>query len=295
MRLLPATLTDVGDLVVAERTPGYEAIGRWSEVKLDILKKYSGAYSKILAGQGRFTHCYIDGFAGRGKHVSRETGNIVPGSPLNALAVQPPFSHYHFVELRRGRARILRKHVADRTDVTVHQGDCNRVLTEEILPRVRFDKFCRALCFLDPYGLHLDWSVIQLAGTLGTVDLFLNFPVMDMNMNALLRHPERALPDQAERMTKFWGDDSWRTSAYAPGPQTNLFEEEREKKSNEAIVAAFCERLRAVARFEHVARPLAMRNRTNAVIYYIVFASQKSVAVGIVEDIFKRQQRSGGA
>jgi hypothetical protein len=48
-----------------------DKIGYWSEVKLDIVREYAGTYSKILAnqmykGRPRFTHCYIDGFAGRG-------------------------------------------------------------------------------------------------------------------------------------------------------------------------------------------------------------------------------------
>ena len=36
-----------------------------------------------------FSHVYIDAFAGSGQHVSRATGEFVPGSPLNALAVEP--------------------------------------------------------------------------------------------------------------------------------------------------------------------------------------------------------------
>ena len=51
--------------------------------------------------------------------------------------------------------------------------------------------FNRALCLLDPYGLHLDWDVIQQAGQSEAVDMFLNFPVMDMNRNAIWRNPEK--------------------------------------------------------------------------------------------------------
>ena len=75
----------------------YDLIGPWSEVKLEILRDCAGPYSKILVANG-FRHHYIDGFAGPGSHVSRATGEPVPGSPLNART-QPPFREYHFIDL----------------------------------------------------------------------------------------------------------------------------------------------------------------------------------------------------
>jgi three-Cys-motif partner protein len=49
-------------------------IGCWSEVKLDIIREYAAAYSKILASQSspRLKHVYVDAFAGSGVHVARE-------------------------------------------------------------------------------------------------------------------------------------------------------------------------------------------------------------------------------
>ena len=56
-----------------------------------------------------------------------------------------------------------------------------------MLPIIHYKKYNRALCLLDPYGLHLDWGVMLLAGQSRAIDLFLNFPVMDMNRNAIWR------------------------------------------------------------------------------------------------------------
>jgi three-Cys-motif partner protein len=77
----------------------FDEIGYWSEIKLDIVKDYGAAYSKILDKQRGLEHVYIDAFAGAGKHISRTTGEFVLGSPLNALAIEPRFSEYHFVDL----------------------------------------------------------------------------------------------------------------------------------------------------------------------------------------------------
>jgi len=73
-----------------------DEIGEWSELKLDILKKYAGAYCTIL--KARNLHpIYIDGFAGAGTHISKRTGELVKGSPLNALEIQPPFEELHLI------------------------------------------------------------------------------------------------------------------------------------------------------------------------------------------------------
>ena len=72
-----------------------------------------------------------------------------------------------------------------------NEGDCNQILLENVFPRVRYEDYRRGLCILDPYGLDLDWNVISRAGQMKTIDLFLNFPVADMNRNVLWRDPER--------------------------------------------------------------------------------------------------------
>jgi hypothetical protein len=79
-------------------------IGYWSEIKLDIVREYAAAYSKILAAQHRprLSHVYIDAFAGAGYHITKAHGDLVWGSPLNALLINPPFDEYHFIDLDKG-------------------------------------------------------------------------------------------------------------------------------------------------------------------------------------------------
>lgn len=262
----------------------FDEIGCWSELKLEIVKDYASAYSKILTAKN-LPHVYIDAFAGPGIHISRETGKFVPGSPTNALAVSPPFNKYYLVDLDASRAETLQEFVCNRSDVHIEAGDCNQVLVKKIFPTLGYKTYRRALCLLDPYGLQLDWSVIFQAGQLGTVDMFLNFPVMDMNRNVLWRNPDKVPPKRLERMNAYWGDSSWQNVAYSS--QWNLFGE-REKESNEAVVEGFRQRLIQVAGFKRVPEPLPMRNKKNAVVYYLFFASQVEVADKIVRDIFKK-------
>lgn len=270
----------------------FDEIGYWSEVKLDIIRSYAAEYSKILAAQARpkFLHLYIDAFAGAGVHVSQRTGEMVPGSPLNALLVEPPFHEYHLIDRDKGRAEHLRKLTKGRDGVWVYAGDCNDILLKEVFPRAQFDQYRRALCLLDPYGLTLRWDVIATAGKMKSVDLFLNFPVMDMNRNVLWQRPEGVDPANVERMNAYWGNESWRETAYAE--QGSLFGEADllKRHGNQAIVEAFRERLRKVAGFKNVVEPTPMRNSKGAVVYYLFFASQKAVANKIVKHIFKKYE-----
>ena len=273
----------------------FDEIGYWSEVKLSIIKEYAAAYSSILAVRQKpaFHHVYIDGFAGAGEHVSKETGEPVTGSPLNALAVEPPFQRYFFIDLNGDKVEHLRALVGDRDDVRILRGDCNDVLLRQVLPNVRYEDYRRGLCLLDPYGLHLDWAVIREAGRMETIDLFLNFPIMDMNRNALWRNPDGVAEEDQARMTAFWGDESWRSVVYRPGPQMGLFGTDDEKAGNEEIAAAFRQRLQDAGGFPDVPEPMPMRNSRGAIVYYLFFASQKAVAGKIVKAIFAKYGERG--
>lgn len=183
----------------------------------------------------------------------------------------------------------MREFVGERENVYIYPGDCNEILLTEVFPKVRYEDYRRGLCLLDPYGLHLNWEVMARAGHLKTIDMFLNFPIMDINRNSIWRQPERVGESGISRMNRFWGDDSWRKIAYREQP--TLFGTELVKEESSVIVDAFCERLKTSAGFARVARPLPMRYTQGAIGYYLIFASQKEVAEEIVQDIFRKYER----
>lgn len=266
-----------------------DEVGDWSELKLEILSKYASAYTTILSRKG-FHPIYIDGFAGAGQHVSKRTKELIPGSPLNALNVEPPFEEFYLVDLKQERVSNLQRLTADKRNVHIYSGDSNMLLLSEVFPKVRYEDFKRALCVLDPYGLHLAWSVIRAAAESKTIEIFLNFPVMDMNMNVLLWRPEVASQDNVARMNTFWGDDSWRSAAYSP--EDTLFGPQEEKQPNKAIAAAFRQRL-AKAGFKYVPEPAPMRNSKGAVVYYLFFAAHQETADKILRQIFDKYREEG--
>jgi len=271
--------------------PAITAIGFWSQLKLDILREYVQAYSRILSAQRSpaLYHIYIDAFAGAGVHRSRETGKLINGSPAIALQVIPSFREYHFIDLDGDKTALLRESlIEDRQDVWVYDGDANQVLLEKVFPRIRYENYRRGLCLLDPYGLHYTWEVVQAAGAMRSIELFINFPIADINRNILHRDQATVDPREINRMNAFWGDDSWRQAAYTTN--RSLFGY-LEKLDNLAIVNAYRKRLQKVAGFQSVSQPLPMRNSKKAVVYYLFLASHKPVASDIINQIFAKYRR----
>lgn len=274
----------------------YDEIGIWSEVKLAIIKEYALAYAKILDAQRRdkipgLKWLYIDAYAGPGFHLSKTSGDLVEGSPLIALKTKPPFSEYHFIDADPRRADQLRGIAGDRKDVFIYSEDCNDILIEKIFPKAKYTDYRRALLLLDPYNINLRWDVIETAGQMGSVEVFLNFMIMDINRNALRRNPDKAIQSKVEQLTRLWGDETWKDAAY--DSSDNLFGE-LERVSNERFEAAWRERLQKKAGFKFVSKPMPMKTKNNSVIYYLYFASQKPVAAGIVDDMFNKYRKRQG-
>lgn len=275
----------------------YDEIGIWSEVKLAIIKEYASAYARIMDAQRRdkiprLRWLYIDAYAGPGYHLSKTSGELVEGSPLIALNTDPPFHEYHFIDTEVSRAKQLRKLAGDRKDVSIYSEDCNTVLLRDVFPRARYEDYRRALCLLDPYNINLTWEVIETAGKMGSVDIFMNLMIMDINRNAMRRNPDKSLQSKMDQLTLLWGDESWKEAGYATVP--TLFGDDLEKVSNEKFSEAFRARLKQKAGFRSVPAPMPMKTKSKSTIYYLYFASKKAVAADIVNDIFNKYRKKQG-
>ena len=264
-----------------------DVVGYWTEIKLNVLREYANAYSKIMGKQKLIRHyAYIDAFAGSGTLKSKESGEEIDGSTALILKIKPGFSHYHLIEMDAARASRLRQLTEDSDDVTIYEGDCNSVLVNEVFPECRYEDFRRALCLLDPYELNPKWEVLERAGQMQSIEIFLNFMIMDANRNILWSDPDGVSPSQIKRMNAFWGDDSWRQVAYES--RRGLFGDMIEKTTNEAIIKAYQMRLKEKAGFKCVPNPIPMRNSRGVTIYYLFFASHNETGARIARSILKK-------
>lgn len=267
----------------------FDEVGAWSELKLDIIREYSKIYATVLSSSSTsFKYSYIDGFAGAGKHISKTTGETIEGSPWIAVNTDPPFDSIHLIDLDSHRVENLRSEFESDTRVTVYEGNCNDHL-KRIIPTIQYSRFERAFCLLDPYGVNLEWEVMELAGNQKTIDLILNFPVADMNRNMLWKEPTGVSDDDLARMTAFWGNESWRKIVYKNRP--NLFDDDEwfvKDVTNEQVAKAFCNRLSSC--FSYVQEPIPMKNSKKAIVYYLIMASNNPRASAI-QSSFSRKHR----
>ena len=276
----------------------YDEIGIWSEVKLAIIKEYASAYATIMEARRRerirgLRWIYIDAYAGPGYHLSKTSGELVEGSPLIALNTDLPFHEYHFIDSDSERSELLRKHAGDRRDVFTYSEDCNQILLKEVFPRAKYGDYRRALCLLDPYNIDLTWEVIEAAGKARSIEIFMNFMIMDINRNVMRKNPDKSVASKVAQMTRLWGDETWKDAGYDQ-VQTLFDYSVPRKVSNERFAEAFRERLEKKAGFKYVPAPMPMKTKSNSVIYYLYFASQKEAGMDIVTDIFNKYRKRQG-
>ncbi|MEA5620750.1 three-Cys-motif partner protein TcmP [Cronbergia sp. UHCC 0137] len=280
---------------------GEDIIGRWSEEKLDLLAKYLKAYSVIMNEQKKSwlrAYYYIDAFAGSVRPRAKEDEQrYIDGSPVRALQTEPQFDGYWFVDVsprRVERVQRLRAEFPNRV-IDVHQGNCNKVLCNEIVPQLPYSSKKRAFVFLDPYGLQVDWETVKELANTRTCDIFVNFSVMGVTRR--LPRDQNPEPEAIEQLSKVMGSTNWITEIYQEprGIQQELFGNPTEPTSSrdtiqaEWLASLYTQQLQSL--FRHVSKPVLMRNSTNSVLYALSLASHNQTAIKITNEIFNRYEK----
>lgn len=272
-----------------KRTEGEDKIGKWSIEKLDLLKKYLEAYVTILRKQSWCKgYEYIDCFAGAGKARTKDEQSFVDGSPRIALSLAHPFTQYHFIEQSDWRAKQLEGLRAEfkERQIAIYRGDSNRVMVDQILPQLTYQSFKRAIAFVDPYGMEMEWDAMKALAETRTIDVLLNFPVMAINRGVLRKRPEAISSEARTRMDRFWGTKDWEADIYEE--ELGLWGPERIKIKQPGIELGnkFKKRLEEV--FPHCTPPVLMTNSNNAPLYCIMFAGHNQTGAKIATDILER-------
>lgn len=204
--------------------------GAWTMIKLDALKKYLSAYVKALRRKP-FTKFYIDAFAGTGRCDVKFDGvrHSIDGSARLALQVDPPFHKYYFIEYDPKKQSALhnlqREHLG--MEIEIIHSDAN-VAIETLCNKYQWRNE-RAVLFLDPYGMELDWAtLVKLSKTPG-MDIWYLFPYAGLYRQAAKK--ATALDaSKAAALDRILGTSEWRERFYAPPPQQSLFGDEAHER-----------------------------------------------------------------
>lgn len=275
-----------------QKTDREDVIGRWSVEKLTLLKKYLQAYVTVLKKQAWCKgYEYIDSFAGVGKAKTKEEQAYVDGSPRIALGLDTPFTQYHFIEQDNWRVTQLEKLRTEFKDrnISIYQGDCNVRMTGQILPQLNRKTYKRAIAFVDPYGMEVEWDTLKALAKTEAVEILINFPVMAINRGILRKHSELITKENRERMDRFWGTKDWMDDIYEK--EKTLFGEESIKIRDSGIELGNRFKKRLQELFEHCTVPILMKNSVNAPLYCIMFAGHNSTGAKIAKDIFENHEK----
>jgi three-Cys-motif partner protein len=236
------------------------------------------------------SYAYVDAFSGTGRYVA-ETGEYLDGSPLVALQCQPPFDAFWFIDTSRRRLQRLRRNTRSLEQgrpVQYRHGDANEVLVRDVIPSVSYDKRQRAIVFLDPYGLQVQWETVRRLARARSFDVFMN--LCTMGLLRLLKRHEPPPPHHAAVISTVIGDPAAVAGLY--NSQVDLFGETHTRRphvSHEVMASLYLERVRTL--FSHVSQPVVMHNSKGAPLYVLFLASHNQTAIKITNDIFSRYER----
>ena len=290
--------------------PAHRFGGDWTTTKLTILRRYLAGYTTALKKQP-FKTAYIDAFAGTGYRVMREVDEersllfpdlaeeapqgLLEGSARLALETVPRFDSYIFIEKDHDRCRqleCLKEEFPElAADIRIQQGEANEAIQN--LCGKNWENH-RAVLFVDPYGMQVEWTTIEMIARTEAIDLWLLFP-LGIGVNRLLPRSGEIPEGWRNRLDRFLGSDDWYRALYQVETKTNLFGEEETtvvKAGVEKIGQYFVDRLKSV--FPAVApKPKILLNSTNCPLYLFCFAVSNpnpkayGIALNIANHILK--------
>ncbi|SDE34752.1 three-Cys-motif partner protein TcmP [Pedobacter soli] len=271
--------------------------GSWTETKIEILEMYASAYLTIM-NKYPFHITYFDGFAGSGeiKIGNEDDFKVIEGAAQKIVDISSPrsFDIYYFVEKDEMKKQRLETSVKSKRpdNVFVVAEDCNVVL-KRLASFLRKNKMRKALVFLDPFGMNLDWSSIENLKGLG-VDLWLLSPT-GVGANRLLKKDLNISEAWWKRLEKFFGVDREliTRSIYREDIITDLFGSRtvitKSSQANDKLFEIYTEKLKTI--FGLVSNPYVIVNRNNSLMYHFFCASNNASAIKIANDLVSKHNK----
>lgn len=270
--------------------------GDWTQQKIEIVVEYAKAYLIIMNSYPQFKCLYFDGFAGSGNIYKNEEIDFesIKGAAIRILEINMPksFDVYYFVELddkNRAELEEIIKSKFPNKKTHVVSDDCNNRL-ESMSLFLNQNKNFRTLAFIDPYGMALKWSSVEILKGLG-IDLWVLVPT-GIGMNRLLKKNGDIRDAWLSKLELSLGLNREEIKGYFYKFKTiqTLFGEEtsinKEEKAIQKAGDLYKKRLNEI--FKFVSQPLELRNSTGSIMYHFMMASNNASAFKIANDIIKK-------
>lgn len=270
--------------------------GDWTEQKIEIVVEYAKAYLTIMNSYPKFKCLYFDGFAGSGNiykddEIDFET---IKGAAIRILEIDIPksFDVFYFVELDENNKTELEQTIKSKfpnKKTHVVADDCNNRLLR-MSTFLEKNRNIRTLAFIDPYGMALKWSSIEILKGLG-IDLWVLVPT-GIGMNRLLKKNGDIRDAWLNRLEISLGLPREEIKKYFYKIKTiqTLFGEEtsihKEEKAIQKAGKLYKKRLNEI--FKFVSQPLELKNSTGSIMYHFMMASNNAAAFKIANEIIEK-------
>lgn len=273
--------------------------GNWTYQKIKIVEEYAKAYLQIMKKHPYFKLMYFDGFAGSGEISIGEKMDVnsINGAAITILSINElkPFDIYYFVELEKSKADLLKESLnkIKTSGGYIVSEDCNKKMLDlSHYLRRTIGKSYRVLAFIDPCGMNVDWSSIELFRGLG-IDMWILVPT-GLGANRLLMKDGNKIPDSwLIKFENFFGitKELILKCTYTEYIEADLFGNtktvlRKNDKGVKEIQRLYSERLKTI--FKYVSSPYVMRNSHNFTMFHLFLASNNNSAVEIANDIVKK-------
>jgi three-Cys-motif partner protein len=267
--------------------------GDWTAEKLIRVRKYLAAYMQIMKDRPYET-VYIDAFAGTGYIAMEPKGDaqeqslftgfeepesqrFLEGSARIALQIEPRFGKYIFIEKSPCRFAELEKLKAEFPqfggDIVLENREANEYLLG-LCQRCDWGR-TRAVLFLDPFGMAVDWKTVEAVARTQAIDLWYLFP-LGVAVNRLLKRDGQIKEPLSRRLDQIFGSHDWYDAFYQVKAEANLFGDSvctGKVADFDGIGDYFVERLRGVFKGGVAERPLPLYSKCNIPLYLLCFAA----------------------
>jgi three-Cys-motif partner protein len=207
-----------------------------TDLKLSLVEDYLCAFTKALRDQ--FDELwYIDAFAGTGdravEHDARGADMIGPeraahierrrGSASIALQVTPAFDRLVFMDKKRSHclalAELQKAHSG--RNIQIVRADANFAIQQELATRSSWAGV-RAVMFLDPYGLAVDWATLERIRATEAIDVWYLVSLSGLFRQAA-HDPTAVTEKKRAAITRMLGTADWETEWYRREEKPDLF------------------------------------------------------------------------
>ncbi|HEX8278974.1 MAG TPA: three-Cys-motif partner protein TcmP [Segetibacter sp.] len=268
--------------------------GDWTEQKIQILETYAKQFLKVFKNKPNDKLLYFDGFAGSGsievEAENKSAPRLIEGAAMKILKIDQPraFNMYYFVEKNKNLAKSLEERIKSSfagKEVYVQAKDCNEKLKDlaKFLRSLKGKEF-KVLGFIDPKGMQLEWSSLEILRGL-SIDLWILNPTS--GTNRLLVRRKEINEAWLKRLEIFLGMEEREILNHFYSKRTNLFgeidtikEEDPINRLHELYAGRIAGNI-----FKYVSNPKVLRNTAGSPLFHFFMATNSEVGLRIANSV----------